>query len=50
MLQAYADVYPLADGWEARVPLHQISPLVVHTIKFGGGYVQAAVDAIARYT
>ena len=24
-----------------RVPLHQIAPLVVHAIKFGGGYVAA---------
>ena len=46
---AYADAHPLASGWEDRVPLHQIAPLVVHAIKFGGGYVQAAVDAIALY-
>jgi fructosamine-3-kinase len=46
---AYAEVTPLADGWEDRVPLHQIAPLVVHAIKFGGGYVAAAADAIARY-
>ena len=46
----YADEYPLADGWEARVPLHQIAPLVVHAIKFGGSYVSAATAAIARYT
>ena len=45
-----ADVFPLADGWEARVPLHQIAPLVVHAIKFGGGYVNAASAAITRYT
>ena len=30
-------------------PLHQIAPLVVHAIKFGGGYVGAASAAIARY-
>ena len=46
---AYVDVYPLADGWEQRVALHQIAPLVVHAIKFGGGYRGAAADAIARY-
>src|SRR6478672_5529079 len=39
---AYAEAYPLAPGWEARVPLHQIAPLVVHAIKFGGHYVDAA--------
>jgi fructosamine-3-kinase len=47
---AYADAAPLAAGWEDRVSLHQIAPLVVHAIKFGGGYGPAAVDAIARYT
>jgi fructosamine-3-kinase len=46
---AYADTYPLASGWEERVSLHQIAPLVVHAIKFGGGYVRAAAEAIARY-
>ena len=47
---AYEEVHPLADGWEARVALHQIAPLVVHAIKFGGGYVEAATQAIAQYT
>jgi fructosamine-3-kinase len=46
---AYADVFPLANGWEDRVALHQIAPLVVHAIKFGGGYVAAATNAISRY-
>ena len=46
---AYADVFPLAAGWSERVPLHQIAPLVVHAIKFGGGYVGAATNAITRY-
>ena len=46
---AYAEVHPLADGWEERVALHQIAPLVVHAVKFGGGYVGAATEAIARY-
>jgi fructosamine-3-kinase len=46
---AYDNEYPLVDGWEERVPLHQLAPLVVHAIKFGGGYVaatQRALDAI----
>jgi fructosamine-3-kinase len=46
---AYHDTFPLADGWEERVPLHQLAPLAVHAIKFGGGYVGAtrrALDAL----
>jgi fructosamine-3-kinase len=46
----YDEVFPLADGWEERVQLHQLAPLVVHAIKFGGGYVGAARDAIRRYS
>ncbi|MGZ6963239.1 MAG: fructosamine kinase family protein [Acidimicrobiia bacterium] len=47
---AYAEVLPLATGWEERVALHQIAPLVVHAIKFGGSYVDAARRAIGSYT
>jgi fructosamine-3-kinase len=47
---AYEDVHPLADGWEARVPLHQLAPLVVHAIKFGGGYVAGTERALAQLT
>jgi len=44
---AYAQEYPLSDGWEARVPLHQLAPLVVHAIKFGGGYVAGVDQALS---
>jgi len=47
--EAYQEAYPLADGWEDRVELHQLAPLVVHAVKFGGGYRGAATEAIARY-
>ncbi|MBW2400151.1 MAG: fructosamine kinase family protein [Deltaproteobacteria bacterium] len=43
---AYAEATALADGWEARVPLHQLAPLTVHAIKFGGGYVAATQEAL----
>jgi fructosamine-3-kinase len=45
----YEEVHPLEPGWEQRVALHQIAPLVVHAIKFSGAYVSAAADAIVRY-
>jgi fructosamine-3-kinase len=47
---AYAEAYPLTEGWRERVPLHQIAPLVVHAIKFGGSYVGAAARAIRHCT
>jgi fructosamine-3-kinase len=43
---AYAEADPLAAGWEARIPLHQLAPLTVHAIKFGGGYVGATQQAL----
>ena len=46
---AYEAVRPLASGWRDRIALHQIAPLVVHAIKFGGHYVDAAATAIERY-
>lgn len=46
---AYGEAYPLADGWEERVELHQIAPLVVHAVKFGGPYRDAATRAVKRY-
>jgi fructosamine-3-kinase len=43
---AYEGVTPLAAGWQERVPLHQLAPLVVHAIKFGSGYVGPTVEAL----
>ena len=47
--ESYAEVLPLDDGWAERVSLHQIAPLVVHAIKFGGSYIGAATEAINQY-
>ena len=47
---AYHDQYALAPGWEQRVPLHQLAPLLVHAIKFGGGYRAAVADAVGALT
>lgn len=46
---AYEEVHPLADGWRAREALHQLHPLLVHAVLFGGSYGRAAVDAARRY-
>jgi len=50
VVDAYAEVTPLADGWEERVALHQLFPLLVHACLFGGGYGARAAAAAARYT
>lgn len=35
---AYHETHPLADEWQARTPLHQLHPLLVHVALFGAGY------------
>ena len=50
VLEAYRERTPLADGWEERVPLHQLFPLLVHAALFGGGYGARAAEAAARYS
>ncbi|HEU5037571.1 MAG TPA: fructosamine kinase family protein [Nocardioides sp.] len=47
--EAAADTRPLADGWEDRLALHQLFPLLVHACHFGGGYAGRAADLAARY-
>ena len=49
LLAAYAEVTPLADGWRERQRLHQIHPLLVHAVLFGGSYLPAALAAALAY-
>jgi fructosamine-3-kinase len=51
ILAAYREVWPLAPGWQARVPVHQMHLMLVHTALFGSGYrsaVVASATAAAR--
>jgi fructosamine-3-kinase len=45
VLAGYQEVAPLADGWTERIALHQLFPLLVHTVVFGGGYARQAAAA-----
>ena len=38
LLAAYAEVWPPSAGWRQRTSLHQVYPLLVHAVLFGGGY------------
>jgi fructosamine-3-kinase len=49
VLETYQERTPLADGWEDRVALHQLFPMLVHAALFGGGYGARAAEAAARY-
>jgi fructosamine-3-kinase len=48
-MEAYQEVHPLAEGWEDRLGLHQLFPLLVHACLFGGGYGARAAATAARY-
>jgi fructosamine-3-kinase len=38
VLAAYHEAAPLADGWRQRMALHQLHPVLVHAVLFGGSY------------
>ena len=40
---------PGEDGWEDRLALHQVFPLLVHACMFGGGYGARAAAAARRF-
>ena len=46
---AYAETHPLAAGWQDRVALHQLAPLVIHAVKFGGSYPASVERALSGY-
>lgn len=49
VVASYREVAPFADGWEERLGLQQLQPLLVHSWLFGGHYTSAAVNMARRY-
>jgi fructosamine-3-kinase len=49
LLAAYQEVAPLATAWTERVELHQLHPLLVHAVLFGGSYLDRALLVARRY-
>lgn len=49
VLAAYREAAPLASGYESRVALYQLYPLLVHVNLFGGGYVASVERALGDY-
>ncbi|MCX5366352.1 fructosamine kinase family protein [Streptomyces sp. NBC_00124] len=43
VLEGYQDATPLAAGWQQRVGLHQLFPLLVHAVLFGRSYAEQAL-------
>jgi fructosamine-3-kinase len=49
VFDAYAEAYPLAAGFQDRVALTQLYPLLVHVNLFGGGYAASVKRVVQRY-
>ncbi|WP_186317808.1 fructosamine kinase family protein [Curtobacterium sp. 9128] len=49
VLAAYDAESRLAAGWQERIALHQLAPLLLHVFLFGGSYAEGALSAARRY-
>jgi fructosamine-3-kinase len=45
----YQEHFPLVAGWQGRIQIHQLAPLIVHAIKFGRSYVAPTDEALSKY-
>ena len=49
IVAAYDEAAPLAAGWRERQRLHQLHPLMVHAVLFGGPFIHQSRAAAKRY-
>lgn len=49
VIAGYDEASPLADGWQERVGVHQLAPLLLHCVLFGGGYIGETIAVARRY-
>lgn len=45
----YSIYYPLESGWQNRIAMGQLYPLLVHAILFGGSYAQQVVSIVKKF-
>jgi len=48
-LESYEDVYPLLPGYEERLELYNLYPLLVHVNLFGGGYARQVMSVLNSF-
>lgn len=46
---AYDAEYPLLPGWQQRLKLAQLYPIMVHAVLFGGHYVRESLSIVKHY-
>lgn len=49
LFESYHDTYPLEEGWQERIALHQLYPLLVHLNLFGRSYWERIKTAVDSY-
>ena len=49
VLAGYQEVHPLRPGWQRRAGLHQVYPVGVHALLFGGGYAGQLARLVAPW-
>ena len=47
---AYQDAFPMENGWEERMDICNLYPLMVHVNLFGGSYLSQVVSILHKYT
>ena len=46
----YKETYPLEKGWEKRLPVAQLYPLLVHAVLFGGHYIGSVKNIFKAFS
>ena len=45
----YNSLFPLITGWEGRMDIYQLYPILVHVNLFGGHYISEALSTLRKY-
>ena len=48
--KVYNETYPLEKGWEKRLPVTQLYPLLVHAVLFGGHYISSVKNIFKGFS
>jgi len=46
---SYQTMYPLAEGWQSRIGVCQLYPLMVHLLLFGGSYYNSVKEILDEF-
>jgi protein-ribulosamine 3-kinase len=46
---SYEEEYPMEKGWQERIELFQLYPLLIHLNLFGGSYLESIVRIVRRF-